>query len=147
MERLADLVQRAMTAKAVASGSRYTVRRLAQDSGMHWTHAANVLRGKRRPTREVLEAWSVALSPDLDLDEALMAAGHPPTDERKWSVVARLWRLGGEQWADLERWIGERVTVSADGPERSGTSEGVAQRGAGDKGEQSGRDDYAAVEA
>lgn len=112
MNGLKVLVQRAVRAKAAERG-QYSLRQLADDSGMHWTHVSNVLRGKRRPTRDVLEAWAIALSPHLDLDEALMAAGQPPTEERKFRLVARLWQLTGEQWADLERWVGERVSVPA----------------------------------
>lgn len=114
MDGLKGLVQRAVRAKAAEQG-QYSLRQLADDSGMHWTHVSNVLRGKRRPTRDVLEAWAVALSPHLDLDEALMAAGQPPTEEGKFRLIARLWQLTGEQWADLERWVGERVTVVDDG--------------------------------
>ena len=70
MDALKVIVQRAVRAKAAEQG-QYSLRQLADDSGMHWTHVSNVLRGKRRPTRDVLEAWAVALSPHLDLDEAL----------------------------------------------------------------------------
>lgn len=120
------MLLRAMEARGAEVGRRYTILDLAAESHTHFTAVSQATTGKRQPTRAALEAWSAALSPHFDLDAALIAAGHPPADGRKAGVLRRMWQLTSEQWAEVERWLGERATERADegaGDER-GSGEG-----------------------
>lgn len=110
MSDVGELLRRAMADKSAEVGRRYTLRDLDRESGVDYTLLSHVIAGRQRATPEALCAWSKALQPHLDMDAALLAAGHPPTDPAKAGAWRRLWRLTSEQWAELERWVGERVT-------------------------------------
>ena len=104
------MLQRAMDARGQKLGRTYTLDDLGRESGTDFSLASKVMTGRRRPTREALEAWAKVLSPHLDLDAALIAAGHAPADQRKAGILRQAWRLSTEQWAQFERWVGERAT-------------------------------------
>lgn len=74
------LVRAAIDAKSRDLRHRYTYHDLARDSDTHWTLIGKVISGQRRPSPQVLTAWARALAPHLPLQEALLAAGHAPTD-------------------------------------------------------------------
>lgn len=90
-------------------GVRYSQRELARESGVTHTYVTLVLKGKRRPTPEVLRAWAAALDPYLPLDEALMAAEHMPDDPALRAVVQRLARFPKDvrqKWAAVADFTG-----------------------------------------
>jgi len=124
------MLRAAMDARSRELGRTYTLYDLAADSHQHFTLASKVMVGERKPTRAALEAWAEALSPHFDLDAGLLAAGLPPADAKKAGVLGELWRLTAEQWAQLERWVGERATrdePSKEGKKADGDDEAAAE--------------------
>src|SRR5262249_48319014 len=73
---LGTLLKRAMHAKAMATGIRYTYRDLERESGIRVASANNLVHGRRQASREVIEALALALAPYLVLQEALGSAGY-----------------------------------------------------------------------
>lgn len=80
---IGQLVTEAKRRKSDARGQEYTYRELARDAGdMHFTTAQKIANDQRHPTREMVLALSRALTPYLNQDEALIAAGYVPEGER-----------------------------------------------------------------
>lgn len=86
-----SLLLEAMARKGAETGARYSYRDLERDSGVNYSHAARVVRGGRRPSRELVESLANALRPYLPLDQALIAAGYLPESERGRDLVRQLW--------------------------------------------------------
>src|SRR5947209_2513294 len=90
-----ELVAEALRRKAAAVGE-YSYRDLGRESGVHWTHADQVIRGRRRATPAILRAWAEALAPFLSYEAVMVAAGYVPEGE-SGELVRRFLRL---PWAE-----------------------------------------------
>jgi hypothetical protein len=88
---LGEMLQEALARKASDLG-RYSYRDLERDSKVNYSYVSKAISG-RRPSREVIHAWSQALSPYLPEDEALVAAGYLPEVGRRASALRRLAHL------------------------------------------------------
>lgn len=74
------MLKEALEAKRREIGGRYSYRDLERDSGINYSLASKVIRGKSPATREALEAWGKALAPHFPLNLALVDAGYAPAD-------------------------------------------------------------------
>ncbi len=101
------LLRTALAAKASEFGGRYTYRQLALDSDVDYSYVSKVLRERRRPSEQVLAAWSRALAPHFPLDVALVDAGYGPATASKLQLLRRIAAMGAQEWADFEAWIGQ----------------------------------------
>jgi hypothetical protein len=85
---LGEIVRAAMDAKSRELGYRYTYRQLGKDSGVHYTYASKVVKGKRVDVdAAIICSWARALGPHFPLDEALVAANYMPDNPRLRSVA------------------------------------------------------------
>lgn len=126
---MSQLVREAIEAKRRDMGGRYTLRELSAESNVDFSLLSKIARGERQATRQVVLSVARALEPHLKVDEALLAGGYAPSD-RTSGVLRLLLRLPEERWAELEEWIGERLTYEQAG-EESDPDQRQQQSGAG----------------
>jgi transcriptional regulator with XRE-family HTH domain len=89
-----------------AQGHRYSQRELAREAGVAHTYVSLVMKGKRRPTPEVLRDFAHALDPYFPLDQALVAAEHMPQDGELRGLIQTIVGSPKRQWAQVaQEWI------------------------------------------
>ena len=107
------MLKEALAAKSAELGRKYTYRHLADDSQVDYSYVSKILRGKSRPSEQVLKAWSEALKPHFPLDIALVSAGYTPASKEKRRLTRRIAEAPAQFVTELEHEINallERLT-------------------------------------